>query len=47
MEMMQAGYEAISLYELAGISKPYNQFELQELTERVLKDLKLDYSNKI
>lgn len=47
MEMMQAGYESDSLYELAGISKPYNQFELQVLAERVLKELELDYSNKL
>lgn len=44
--MMEAGYEAGSLYELAGILKPYNQFELQVLTTQVLKDLQLDYSDK-
>jgi hypothetical protein len=46
IEMMEAGYESESLYELAGISKPYNQFVLQDLTDRVLKDLQLDYSDK-
>lgn len=46
VQMMQAGFEADSLYELAGISKPFNQFELQELTTKVLKDLELDYSDK-
>lgn len=46
IEMMQAGYEADSLYELAGTSPPFNQFELQSLTSQVLKDLKLDYSDK-
>ena len=46
IEMMEVGYEVISLYQLAGISKPYNQFELQELTNEVLKDLQLDYSDK-
>ena len=46
MEMMEAGYEADSLYQLAGASKPYNQFELQDLTGKVLKDLQLDYSGK-
>ena len=45
IEMMQEGYEADSLYQLAGISKPYNQFELQDLTNRVLKDLNFDYSD--
>lgn len=44
--MMEAGYEAQSLYQLAGIIKSYNQFELQDLTDKVLKDLSLDYSNK-
>ncbi len=46
IEMMQAGYEVDSLYELAGISAPFNQFELQSLTNQVLKDLNLDYSDK-
>lgn len=46
IEMMQAGYEADSLYELAGTSAPFNQFELQSLTNQVLKDLELDYSDK-
>lgn len=34
------------MYQLAGISKPFNQFELQDLTDKVLKDLQLDYSDK-
>jgi hypothetical protein len=46
IEMMENGYEVESLYQLAGISKPYNQFELHELTSKVLADLKLDYSDK-
>jgi len=46
IEMMQLGYEAESLYQLAGISKPFNQFELQDLTNKVLNDLQLDYSDK-
>jgi len=46
IEMMQVGYETDSLYQLAGISKPYNQFELQDLTNKVLKDLQLDFSDK-
>ncbi len=46
IEMMEAGYEVESLYELAGITRPYNQFELQVLTSQVLKDLQLDYSDK-
>ena len=44
-EMMEAGFESINLYTLAGITKPYNQFELIELTDMVFKDLDLDYAN--
>jgi hypothetical protein len=46
VEMMKAGYESDNLYILAGITKPYNQFELQELTDNVLQDIGLDYSDK-
>ena len=46
VEMMQAGFQVESLYQLAGISKPFNQFELQELTNSVLQDLKLEFTDK-
>jgi hypothetical protein len=46
LEMMEAGYESDNLYILAGISKPYNQFELQELTYKVIADLYLETSDK-
>jgi hypothetical protein len=46
IEMMEAGYQSGNLYILAGITKPYNQFELQELTSKVFHDLQLDYINK-
>lgn len=46
LEMMEAGYESNNLYILAGITKPYNQFELQELANKVLADLNLDISDK-
>lgn len=46
IEMMEVGFEVDSLYELAGISRPFNQFELQVLTNKVLEDLNLDYSDK-
>lgn len=46
IEMIETGFESEYLYILAGISKPYNQFELHELTNNVLNDLDLDYSNK-
>jgi hypothetical protein len=45
-EMIEAGYESINLYTLAGVLKPYNQFELQELTSAVFKDLNFDYGDK-
>ncbi|MFZ4797448.1 MAG: hypothetical protein ACOYMA_08125 [Bacteroidia bacterium] len=31
---------------LAGESEPFNQFQMQDLTNKVLHELKLDYSNK-
>jgi len=46
LEMMEAGYESDNLYILAGISKPYNQFEIQELTDKVIADLNLETSDK-
>lgn len=46
IEMIEAGYESDNLYELAGKTKPYNQFELQVLTDKVLTDLELDYKDK-
>ena len=47
LEMMEAGYESDNLYILAGLSKPYNHFELQELTDKVFADLNLDTSGKL
>lgn len=46
LEMMGVGYESDNLYILAGITKPYNQFELQELTNKVIAELKLDTNDK-
>ena len=46
VEMMMAGFETEHLVELAGIEKPYNQFELHELTEKVFSELNLDYKNQ-
>ena len=46
IEMVEAGYESENLYMLAGQTKPYNQFHLWELTDKVLKDLNLDYTDK-
>lgn len=41
-----SGFETESLVILAGISSPYDHFELQSLTYKTLKELGLDYSNK-
>ena len=46
VEMMMAGYETEHLIELAGIEKPFNQFELHELIEKVFLELNLDYKNQ-
>lgn len=46
IEMVEIGYESENLYMLAGVTKPYNQFELQELTSKVFRELHLDYSDK-
>lgn len=47
VEMMMSGFDTESLVILAGISYPYNQFELQALTAKVFDELHLDYSDKI
>jgi hypothetical protein len=46
LEMMEAGYQSDNLYMLAGETKPFNQFELHELTRKVLQDLGLSYADK-
>jgi hypothetical protein len=46
VDMMMAGFESEHVVELAGISKPYNQFELKELTDRVFDELGLDFSDQ-
>jgi len=46
LEMIQAGYESDNLYILAGITRPYHQFELQRLLDKVLADLDLDYEDR-
>lgn len=47
LEMMEAGYESDNLYILAGISKPYNQFELQDLTHKTLAYLNLEIKDRL
>jgi hypothetical protein len=45
VEMLVAGYETEHLAILASESAPFNQFEMQELTNKVLQELHLDYSD--
>ena len=45
-EMLMNGFETEHLIELAGLEKPYNQFELSELTDRVFKELDIDLKDK-
>ena len=40
-EMICAGFETENLIELAGEIEPYNQFELQRLTDKIFKELGL------
>jgi len=42
LQMIFRGHETEHLIILAGISKPYNQFYLQELTSKVFDELSLD-----
>ncbi len=44
--MLDNGFETPALIELAGIGKPYNQFELHRLTNKVFNELGLDVSDR-
>lgn len=46
VDMLIAGYDSEHLTILAGESEPFNQFQIQELADKVLAELQLDYSNK-
>jgi len=46
IDMIEAGFNSENLYTLAAISKPYNQQEMQELSNKVLQDFNLTYTNK-
>jgi len=46
VEMLMAGVETENLIILAGESEPFNQFQLQDLTTKVLDELQLYYSDK-
>jgi len=45
IEMMEADFESDHLFMLAGMSKPFNQFEMQDLTDKVLADFGLRYDD--
>jgi hypothetical protein len=46
VDMLMAGYDTEHLTILAGEREPFNQFQLQELADKVLTELQLDYSDK-
>jgi hypothetical protein len=46
VDMLVAGFDTEHLVILAGESKPYNQFQLQNLTDKVFNEMHLDYSDK-
>ena len=45
-EMIAIGFDTEHLRILAGASKPFNQFEMHELTDQVLAELNLDYRDQ-
>ena len=46
VDMLVAGFDTENLRILAGESEPINQFYAQDLAEKVLSELNLDYSDK-
>jgi len=46
VEMLTAGFDTENLTILAGESEPFNQFQLQDLTTKVLAELEFDYSDR-
>lgn len=46
VDMLMAGIETENLVILAGENKPYNQFELQSLTDRILNELDISIDDK-
>ena len=46
VDMLVAGFDTENLIILAGESQPFNQFELQKLTDKVFGELHFDYSDK-
>ena len=46
VDMLVAGFDTDNLRILAGETEPINQFYAQDLVEKILSELKLDYSDK-
>jgi hypothetical protein len=46
VEMLMIGFDTENLAILAGESEPYNQFELQRLTDKILNELSLSIEDK-
>nr|WP_298891611.1 hypothetical protein [uncultured Acinetobacter sp.] len=46
IDMLTAGYDTEHLKMLAVEIQPFNQFEMQMLTDKVLDELQLSYNNK-
>ena len=46
VDLLIAGFNTEHLTILAGESEPFNQFQRQELADKVLAELQLDYSDK-
>jgi hypothetical protein len=46
IDMIMADIETENLIILAGESKPYNQFELQRLADKIFTELNIDLSDK-
>jgi hypothetical protein len=47
IDLLVDGFETEHLVILAGMSEPFDYFEMQSLTTKTLNELGLDYSNKI
>jgi len=46
VDMLMAGFDTENLAILAGEFEPYDQFQLQDLTTKILDELHLDHSEK-
>ena len=46
LDMMTVGFDTEHLRILAGEREPFNQFQMQDLTNKVLDELHLNYSDK-